>query len=68
MPGPWLITRDEAGSTQTLVEHINAVNTKLGFQVHYSVGFDFDERICAVTGKVPAASWAPAPDAAGDPR
>jgi hypothetical protein len=36
--------------------------------VHYSVGFDFDERVRAVTGKVPATAWAPALDAAGNPR
>ncbi len=63
-----LITCDGAGSTHALVEHISALNTRPGFAVHYSVGFDFDERIRAVTGKVPATAWQPALDAAGNPR
>ena len=63
-----LITCDGAGSTHALVNHISALNSRPGFQVHYSVGFDFDERIRAVTGKLPAAAWAPALDAAGNPR
>ncbi|MGH3976228.1 MAG: transposase [Pseudonocardiaceae bacterium] len=63
-----LITCDGAGSTHALVEHISALNNRPGAQVHYSVGFDFDERIRAVTGKVPTTGWQPALDAAGDPR
>ena len=63
-----LITCDGAGSTHALVEHISALNTQSGFQVHYSVGFDFDDRIRSVLHKVPATAWAPALDAAGNPR
>ena len=63
-----LITCDGAGSTHALVKHISALNTRPGYQVHYSVGFDFDERIRAVTGTVPATAWAPALDAHGNPR
>lgn len=63
-----LITCDGAGSTHALVSHISALNTAPGTQVHYSVGFDFDERIRAVLNKVPTTGWAPALDAAGDPR
>ncbi|MGH3801981.1 MAG: transposase, partial [Pseudonocardiaceae bacterium] len=37
-----LITCDGAGSTHDLVSHISALNDKPGFEVHYSVGFDFD--------------------------
>jgi hypothetical protein len=40
----------------------------LTLKVHYSVGFDFDERVRVVTGTVPATAWAPALDAAGNPR
>ena len=54
-----LITCDGAGSTHALVSHITALNNRPGFAVHYSVGFDFDERIRAVIGRVPAAAWAP---------
>ncbi|MGH3548470.1 MAG: transposase, partial [Pseudonocardiaceae bacterium] len=63
-----LITCDGAGSTHALVSHISALNDKPGCEVHYSVGFDFDERIRAVLTKVPAAAWVPALDAQGDPR
>jgi hypothetical protein len=30
------------------VEHITGLNARPGYQVHYSAGFDFDERIRAV--------------------
>ncbi|MGH3845003.1 MAG: transposase, partial [Pseudonocardiaceae bacterium] len=63
-----LITCDGAGSTHALVSHISELNDKPGAEVHYSVGFDFDDRIRAVTGKVPATGWAPALDAAGHAR
>jgi Transposase DDE domain group 1 len=63
-----LITCDGAGSTHALVEHISALNTRPGYQVHYSVGFDFDARVRAVIGAVPSTAWAPALDAHGDPR
>jgi hypothetical protein len=63
-----LITCDGAGSTHALVSHISALNTRPGFQVHYSVGFDFDERIRAVLTKLPATAWQSALDAAGNPR
>jgi hypothetical protein len=63
-----LITCDGAGSTHALVEHITTLNTRPDLQVHYSVGFDFDDRIRAVLTKLPATAWAPALDAAGNPR
>jgi hypothetical protein len=63
-----LITCDGAGSTHALVEHISALNTQPGFQVRYSVGLDFDARIRAVVSHVPDTAWAPALDAAGNPR
>ncbi|MBV8541664.1 MAG: IS1380 family transposase [Pseudonocardiales bacterium] len=63
-----LITRDGAGSTHALVSHISALDTRPGFPVHYSVGFDVDERIRAVLSTLPATAWQPALDAAGDPR
>lgn len=63
-----LITCAGAGSTHALVEHISALTSKPGCEVHYSVGFDFDHRIRAVLSAVPATAWQPALDAAGDPR
>ncbi|MGB8198751.1 MAG: transposase [Pseudonocardiaceae bacterium] len=53
-----LITCDGAGSTHALVEHISALNTLPDYQVHYSVGFDFDERVRAVIGTVSPTAWA----------
>jgi hypothetical protein len=41
-------TCDGAGSTHALVEHITRLGARPGHQVHYSAGFDFDERIRAV--------------------
>lgn len=63
-----LITCDGAGATHALVEHITGLDSKPGFQVHYSVGFDFDERIRAVLGQVPETAWSPALDASGSTR
>ena len=42
-----LFTCDGAGSTHALVEHITRLGARPGHQVHYSAGFDFDERIRA---------------------
>ena len=39
-----------------------------GYQVHYSAGFDFDERIRAVLPRLPESAWTPALDADGTPR
>ncbi|MGH3847976.1 MAG: transposase, partial [Pseudonocardiaceae bacterium] len=63
-----LITCDGAGSTHALVDHISALDTAPGVQVHYSVGFDFDDRIRAVLHKMPTTGWAAALDAAGEAR
>ena len=63
-----LITCDGAGSTHALVEHITALGARHGFQVHYSIGFDFDERVRAAIGRLRESDWAPALDAEGNPR
>ena len=63
-----LVTCDGAGATHALVEHITALNARPGYQVHYSAGFDFDERIRAVLPRLPDTAWTPALDADGTPR
>ena len=63
-----LFTCDGAGATHALVEHITALNARPGYQVHYSAGFDFDERIRAVLPRLPESAWTPALDADGTPR
>jgi len=60
-----LFTCDGAGSTHALVKHITGLNARPGYQVHYSAGFDFDERIRAVLPRLPESAWVPAVDAAG---
>jgi Transposase DDE domain group 1 len=63
-----LFTCDGAGSTHALAEHITKLGARPGYQVHYSAGFDFDERIRAVLPRLPESAWTPALDAAGTPR
>ena len=63
-----LITCDGAGSTHALVDHITALNARRGYQVHFSVGLDFDERIRDVLPKLPGSAWTPALEADGSPR
>jgi hypothetical protein len=62
-----LITCDGAGSTHALVEHITALNARPGFQVHYSVGFDLDDRVRKVISRI-GPGWHAALDADGQPR
>ena len=63
-----LVTCDGAGATHALVQHITGLNARPGFRVHYSAGFDFDERIRAVLPRLPETAWTPALDADGTPR
>jgi Transposase DDE domain group 1 len=63
-----LFTCDGAGSTHDLVDHISGLNARRGCQAHYSVGFDFDERIRDVLPRLPETAWSPALDADGTPR
>jgi hypothetical protein len=63
-----LFTCDGAGSTHALVQHITRLGSRPGYQVHYSAGFDFDERIRAVLPRLPETAWTPALDADGAPR
>jgi Transposase DDE domain group 1 len=63
-----LFTCDGAGSAHALAGHLTRIGARRGFQVHYPVGFDFDERICDVLPRLPEPAWTAAPDADGTPR
>ena len=63
-----LITCDGAGSTHALVDHVTALNARPGYQVHYSAGLDFDERIRDVLPELPEPAWSAALEADGTPR
>ena len=72
IPARWrrnlLITIDGAGSSHAVVEHLEKLNTRPGWSVAYSVGFDLDARVRAAIGLMPAAGWEAALDAAGTAR
>ena len=67
IPPKWrhnlLITIDGAGSSHAVVEHIEKLNTRPGFSVDYSVGFDLDERARVAIGQMPDTGWEAALDA-----
>ena len=52
-----LVTIDGAGATRDLVAHITALNTAPGRRVHYSVGFDVDDRARTAINQVPTTAW-----------
>ena len=57
-----------AGTTHALAGHVTKLGARPGHQVHYSAGFDFDERIRAVLPRLPESGWTPALDADGAAR
>jgi hypothetical protein len=63
-----LITCDGAGATKDLLKHITTLNAAPGRRVHYSVGFDLDQRCRTAIGKVPEALWENVINADGTPR
>jgi DDE family transposase len=63
-----LITVDGAGATLELIRHISAMNADAGRRVHYSVGFDLDERARTAIAKVPESTWEHVWDSEGQPR
>jgi hypothetical protein len=52
-----LITCDGAGATKDLLAHITKLNTAPGRRVHYTVGFDLDERARTAITQVPEDRW-----------
>jgi hypothetical protein len=63
-----LVTVDGAGATLDLIGHISALNTVPGRRVHYSVGFDLDERARTAIGKVFESDWQHVSNRDGEPR
>jgi DDE family transposase len=63
-----LVTVDGAGATLDLVRHLTTLNAAPGRQVHYSVGFDLDERARGALGRVPARAWQAVSDTEGQAR
>ncbi len=72
VPAPYrrdlLITCDGAGATIDLIKHLTTLNQAAGRKVHYSVGFDFDDRAKTVLALVPEAAWQHALDDEGNAR
>ncbi len=63
-----LITCDGAGATIDLIKHITALNAVPGRKVHYSMGFNLDERARTAITLVPDDAWQHALDANGHAR
>ena len=63
-----LVTVDGAGATRDLVAHLTALNTAPGRRVHYSVGFDCDERARAAIHRAPESAWEAVSDTEGNLR
>lgn len=63
-----LVTIDGAGAGHQIVDHLTALNARRGHKVHYSIGFDLDERARTAIARLPARIWEPALDADGKPR
>jgi hypothetical protein len=63
-----LITVDGAGATLDLINHITGLNGAAGRRVHYSVGFDLDERARTAITKIPERVWEQVWDRDGRPR
>jgi hypothetical protein len=63
-----LITCDGAGSTIDLITHITTLNAAAGRKIHYSVGFNLDERVKTAIDQVPAEAWQHALDENGEAR
>jgi hypothetical protein len=72
IPAPYrrdlLITCDGAGATKDLLKHISVLNAVPGRRVHYSVGFDLDERARTAIRAVPETAWQQVLNTDGSPR
>ncbi|MBI1758334.1 MAG: transposase [Actinobacteria bacterium] len=71
---PWphrrnlLVTIDGAGAGHMIVDHLTTWNTRRGYRVEYSIGFDLDERARTAIGQLPPTAWEPALNPHGAPR
>jgi hypothetical protein len=63
-----LVTIDGAGAGHEIVDHITALNARSGHRVHYSIGFDLDDRSRGAISRLPGGIWEPALNPDGKPR
>jgi hypothetical protein len=63
-----MITCDGAGASHALVEELDRLASRHGYQVIYSVGWELGAREKAAIGKVPEAAWEIAVDGKGEVR
>jgi DDE family transposase len=63
-----LITVDGAGASHGLVNHITTLNSRPGYRVHYSIGWDQGPRERAAIDCVPTDAWNAVLDTGGEPR
>jgi hypothetical protein len=63
-----LVTIDGAGAGHQIVDHLTALNARHAHRLHYSVGFDLDQRARQAISRLPGGIWEPALDADGHPR
>ncbi|MGH3926429.1 MAG: hypothetical protein ACRDTT_26800 [Pseudonocardiaceae bacterium] len=63
-----LITIDGAGASHGLVDHLSTLNSRPGYRVHYSIGWDLGERERLALGRVPTTAWGQVLDTDGAPR
>ncbi len=63
-----MITCDGAGASHALVKELDRLASRQGYQVTYSVGWEFAAREKAAIGKVPEAAWEIAVDGRGQVR
>lgn len=63
-----LITVDGAGASHGLVDHITALDSRPGYRVHYSIGWDLGARERAAIARVPKKVWDAVLDTDGNPR
>jgi Transposase DDE domain group 1 len=72
IPDPYrrdlLVTVDGAGATLDLIRHLTRLNQVHGRRVHYSVGFDLDDRAKTAIGLVTEDDWQHVWDRGGRPR
>jgi DDE family transposase len=63
-----LITVDGAGASHGLVAHLSKLNSRPGYRVHYSIGWELAARERAAIDRVPPNAWQTVLDATGCPR
>ncbi len=63
-----MVTCDGPGASHGLVKELDRLAARHGYQVAYSLGWEFAARERAAIGKVPEAAWEIAVDGRGEVR